>query len=125
MSTDESNDSIGTFRRVSGWLRGVGVYPVSDSIFSCLIDTDVLDLYLYRFDLDADGSMAGFNDPIQMFREISGWLRGLGTSAVSRFAFSSLADFYRLNLEPSASTPWPNKSIWMFCGFGWWLGRHR
>ena len=31
-------ETFGDIWRVSGWLRGVGVYPVSDSVFSCLID---------------------------------------------------------------------------------------
>ena len=34
-----------------------------------------------------------------MFGVVSGWLRGLGTSVVSRFALLHLADTHALNLE--------------------------
>ena len=43
-STDESNESISTFLRVSEWLHGLGTSAVSHFVFLCLIDADAFDL---------------------------------------------------------------------------------
>ena len=58
--TPESNDSIGTFGRVSGWLHCIGEYPVSCFIFSRCID-------LHSFEFQSSTSTAGSMDPIQAF----------------------------------------------------------
>ena len=107
-STAGSMDSVVTFWRVSEWLRGAGMYPVSVLDFLCLIDTDVLDLYLYRFDLDAIVSLLPSNksnDSAGPFQIVLRWLRHVGAYPVSRFDFLWLAGLYRLDFDGNASMP--------------------
>ena len=66
-STDESNDAGLTLWRVSEWLCGLGMSAVSLFIFSHRFVTHILDLHLYRSDLDLTALTAGSNDPVQVF----------------------------------------------------------
>ena len=115
-----SNDPIQVFRIVCGWLRCASALQVS--LFKLLrhFVVDALDPDVYRSDLVSSTSEPGSNDPMETFRGVSGWLCGMGTSAVSRFAFSSLADFYRFDLESSTSTAPSNGSVRTICGMDWW-----
>ena len=64
-----------------------------------MIDADILNLELYRFDLDADVSMAGCMDPMETFRVVSVWLRGVTMSQVSRLAALCYFDIDTLDLS--------------------------
>ena len=92
-----------------------------------MIDADILNLELYRFNLDADMSMAGCMDPMEMFRVVSAWLRGVAMSQVSRLAALRYFDIdtldlglYRCDLDPTASPSPSNDSVqrfWIICGW--------
>ena len=109
--TVESNDSISTVWRDSGWLHDVGTSQVSHFAFLRYFGVDVLDPDLHRFDLNPTMSTAGPMDPTGMFRNVSGWLRCTGASAVSCFDSSRLADVSRFDLDPSASPSTCNESV--------------
>ena len=90
----------------------------------------MLDLDLHRFDFDAAMSTPVSVDLPAMFRVVSGWLRGMGMSQVSRFAFLRYfstdtldLELYRCDLDPTASPSPSNKSndsVRTFRGvFGW------
>ena len=119
-STDESNDSVSTLWRVTGWLCSAGMSVVSLFVFSCRFVTDMLDLDLYRSDLDGNMSTPGSNDPMHTFHIISAWLRCAGAFLVSRFDFWHLADSCRYGFDSSASTSMPNVSIWTICRSDRW-----
>ena len=98
-----------------------------------MIDADILNLELYRFDLDADASTAGCMDPTETFRVVSAWLRGVAMSQVSCLAALRYFDIdtldlglYRCDLNPTASPSPSNESndsvrrFWIVCG---WLRR--
>ena len=99
-----SNDPIGTYGGVSTQLGGVGMSQVSDFIFSCSIDTDVLVLEFYRFDLVLIASTAGSNDLQATLRVVLEWLRESDALWVSRSDFLRLADIYRCKFDSSTST---------------------
>ena len=124
-STVGSVDSVSMVWRVSEWLHGLGMSTVSLFVFSCRFVTHMLDLHLYRSDLYSSVSMPGSNDPTGRFRGVSAWLHGPGTSALSRFTFLSLADFYSFEFEPSVSTSTSRESVRTICTIGGWPGRHR
>ena len=121
-STPGSMDLPATLPRVYEWLRRSGMSVVSRFIFSSWIGADMLDLDIYRFDLDVATSTAGLMGPIATFRGISTWFRRTGTHPVSRFNFMRLADFSRYRFDSSASTAEPDKSVRTFCGTGGWHG---
>ena len=73
--SNESNDSVGPFWIVSGWLCYAGAFLISVFAFSSWIGADMLDLEVYRSDLDGNASTLGSNDPIGMFAVVCGWLR--------------------------------------------------
>ena len=123
-STPGSMDLPATLSRVYEWLHRSGMSAVSHFIFSSWIGTDMLDLDIYRFDLDAATSMAGLMGPIATFRGISAWFRRTGTHPVSRFDFMRLADFSRYGFDSSVLTAEPDESVRMFCGTDGWHGRH-
>ncbi|KIM66678.1 hypothetical protein SCLCIDRAFT_21846 [Scleroderma citrinum Foug A] len=79
-STPGSNNSVSTIWMVSGWLRESGTFQVSRFAVQSFADIYMLDLDVYRRDLDAAASMHGSNDPIQMFRVVLWWLRDSGAS---------------------------------------------
>ena len=54
-----SVDSVSTVWRVSEWLHGLGMSAVSLFVFSHRFVTHMLDLHLYRSDLDSTMSTAG------------------------------------------------------------------
>ena len=79
-STAQSIDLQATPRRVSAWLSGLGTSLVSGFAFSSWIGADMLDLEVYRSDLDGNTSTLGSNDPMGTFAVVCGWLcdvRGL------------------------------------------------
>ena len=80
-------DPMESFRGTDGWLRGVGMSQVSRFVLLHPFVIDALDLGLYSFDLHLIASTAGFNNPIQTFGVVCGWLCGICTSKVSRFNF--------------------------------------
>ena len=106
--SNKSNDSVGPFWIVSGWLRYAGVFLVSCFVFLCWID-------LYRSEFDAATSTPGSNDPMETFRGISAWLRGVGVYPVGHFDFLRLFDVYRCGFQSSASPSTPNGSEQMSC----------
>ena len=109
-----SMDSIAMFWWVSEWLHGAGMYLVSVLDFLCLIDTDALDLYLYRFNLDVIVSLSPSNksnDSAGLFQIVSRWLCRAGAYPVSRFDFLRLAGLYRLDFDGNVSTPGANDPI--------------
>ena len=67
-STACSMNPIGTFQGISGWLHGLGAYPVSFPIFWHLAD-------LYRFRFDSSMSMSRPNASVQMLCMMDGWHR--------------------------------------------------
>ena len=75
-----SNDSISAVWRVSGWLRDVSTSQVSRFAFLCYFGVDMLNLDVYRLDLDLNRSTAGSNDPIQTFGFVLAWLHGVCAS---------------------------------------------
>ena len=103
LPSNESNDSVGPFWIISGWLRYAGTFLVSRFVFLRWID-------LYRSEFDAAASTPGSNDPMEMFRGISAWLRGVGAYPVGRFDFLRLFDVYRCSFQSSASPSMPNGS---------------
>ena len=103
-------DSVSTVWSISAWLHDASVYLVSRFDFLHLID-------LYSFDLNPAASTPRSIDPIAMFQREFGWLRGPGTSAVSRFALLRWflidtldLDLYRFDLHAAASTSPSNES---------------
>ena len=116
--SDESNDSVGPFWIISGWLRYAGAFLVSRFVFLLWID-------LYRSEFDAAVLMAASNISVWMFRSVCGWLRESGTFQVSRFVLLRHFDLHRFNLESSASTAMPNGSKRTICEVDGWHGRHR
>ena len=62
-----SVDSVSTVWRVSEWLHGLGMSVVSLFVFSRRFVTHMLDLHLYRSDLDSTMSTAGPMDPTGTF----------------------------------------------------------
>ena len=109
-STAGPMDSVLTVWSVYAWLRNASAYLVSHFNFLCLID-------LYSFNLNPATSTPWSIDPIAMFRWEFGWLRGLGTSAVSRFTLLHWflidmldLDLYRFDLHATASASPSNKS---------------
>ena len=119
------NISIATFQGVLWWLHGPDVFWVSPFTIFPLFIVETLDPDLYRSNLYFSTSTPGSNDPIGMFRVISGWLHCAGMFLVNRFVFLHLADFYSSELEPSVLTLMPNESVWMVCVSDGWPGRHR
>ena len=119
-SMDESNDSVSTLWRVTGWLRGAGMSAVSLFVFSRRFVTDTLDLDLYRSDLDGNVSTPGSNDPMHTFRVVLAWLRCAGAFLVSCFDFWRLADSCRYGFDSSASMSMPNVSIRTICRSDRW-----
>ena len=110
-----SMDSVSTFWKVSGWLHNVAMSQVSHFMLLRLIHADVLNLELYRYDLDSIPSTPESNDSIGTFRVDYRWLRCAGVSAVSRFVFSHCIDLYRCELDSSALTAGPDESIRTIC----------
>ena len=98
-------DSVWTVWWVSGWLRDVAMSQVSPLAVLRLFVTDTLDLECCRFNLNLTMLMVGPMDPTGTFRNVSGWLRDVGTSAVSGFALSCLIDAYALDLQSSVFAP--------------------
>ena len=111
--------------RVSEWLHGLGMSTVSLFVFSRRFVTHMLDLHLYRSDLDSTMLTAVSNVSIRTFRSVCGWLRESGTFQVSRFVLLHHFDLHRFNLESSASTAMPNGSERTICEVDGWHGRHR
>ena len=106
----------------------MGTAQVSRFAFLRYFSTDMLDLELYRCDLDPTASPSPSNesnDSVRTFRGVFGWLHCVSASMVSLFDFGHLADVYRLDFESSMSTPRPNGSEWTLCMLDGWLGRHR
>ena len=89
---------------------------VSLFIFSRRFVTHMLDLHLYRSDLDSNSSTAGSNDHIQVFRQVPMWLRNADAFWVSHFDFLRLADIYRYEFDSSVLPVMSNVSIQTFCG---------
>ena len=69
-STFGSNDPKGTSRKVSAWLCGAGMHPVSHFNFCGLAD-------ICRYGFDVAMSMAGSIDPMGMFGGETKWLCGV------------------------------------------------
>ena len=70
-----------------------------------------------RLRFDTAVSMAGCIDPMEMFRVVSAWLRGVAMSQVSRLAALRYFDIdtldlglYRCDLDPTVSPSLSNKS---------------
>ena len=106
-----------TFGGGSTWLHHADTYLVSRFDFWHLANVEMLDLDLHRFDFDAATSTPGSVDLPATFRVVSGWLRGMGTSQVSRFAFLRYfgtdtldLELYRCNLDPTVSPSPSNES---------------
>ena len=119
-----SNDPIQMFGVVCGWLRGVDALQVSLSVFSHCFVIQMLDLHLYRSDLDSNSSTAGSNDLQATFWVVWEWLRAAHAFEVSRFGFMALADFSRYGFESSASTAPSNGSVRTLYESDGWPGRH-
>ena len=119
-STDESNDSISTLWRVSGWLRSTGTSQVSHFAVLHLFIVDMLDLDVYRCDLDATTLTVGSNYPTAMFQNVSAWLHDSRASQVSLFDFMHLADICSFKFESSVLTAPSNNSIWTVRGTDMW-----
>ena len=123
-----SVDLPATFRVVSGWLHGMGTSQVSCFAFLRYFSTDMLDLELYRCDLDPTASPSPSNksnDSVRTFRGVFGWLRCVSASMVSLFDFGHLANIYRFRFDSSTSTAVSDESVRTFCRLDRWLGRHR
>ena len=123
-----SNDPIQALRGISEWLGKSGMSAISLFVFSCRFVIDMLDLDLYRHDLDPTVSPSPSNesnDSVRTFQGVFGWLRCVSTSMVSLFDFERLADFSRFNLDSSTSTSTPDVSIRMICRVYGWHGRHK
>ena len=116
--SDKSNDSVGPFWIISGWLHYAGAFLVSRFVFLRWID-------LYRSEFDAAALTAASNVSVRTFRSVCGWLRKSGTFQVSRFVLLRHFDLHRFNLESSASMVMPNGSEWTICEVDGWHGRHR
>ena len=123
-STPGSMDLPATLPRVYKWLHHSGMSTVSCFIFLSWIGADMLNLDIYRFNLDVATSTAGPMGPIAMFQGISAWFHRTGTHPVSCFDFMRLADFSRYGFDSSTSMAEPDESIQTFCGTGGWHGRH-
>ena len=63
-STAGPMDHTAMFRRIPGWLHDAHASQVSRFAFLCLFVIDMLDLDLYRLDLDVIASTPGSNNPI-------------------------------------------------------------
>ena len=124
-SLPQSIDLQASLRCVSAWLSGPSTSLVSCFIFLCLFVIHMLDLDIYRHDLDVAASTHGSNDPIQTFRVIPWWLHDSRASQVSHFDFFRLADVSRFEFDSSMSTSMPNVSVRMVWVSDGWLGRHR
>ena len=81
-----------------------------------------------RFKFNAAALTPGSVDLLAMFRVVSGWLHGMGTSQVSHFMFLCLIDtdaldleHYRYDLQPATSTPGSNDPIGSFWVISVWL----
>ena len=104
-------DPTGTFRNVFGWLHNAGMSAVSGFVPLCYFVIQMLDLHLYRSDLDSSASPPWSVALQAMFRNVAVWLRSAHVFEVCCFNFLHLADFYRFELEPSASTAPFNVSV--------------
>ena len=93
---------------------------VSCFVFSPWFVIEMLDLELYRSDLDATMMTPGSIDPIDTIRNVLGWLRDSRASQVSRLHRFELADFYRFDFDSSTSMSTSNVSIWMLCRSDRW-----
>ena len=115
-STLGSNDPIGTSRKVSAWLRSMGMHPVSHFDFCGLAD-------ICRYSFNAAALTVESNDSISTVWRDSGWLRDVGMSQVSRFAFLRYfgvdaldPDLHRFNLNPTMLTAGPMDPTGTFPG---------
>ena len=116
--SDESNDSVGPFWIISGWLCYAGAFLVSRFVFLRWID-------LYRSEFDAATLMAASNVSVRTFWSVCRWLHKSGTFQVSCFVLLRHFDLHRFNLESSASMAMPNGSERMICEVDGWHGQHR
>ena len=78
--TAGSNDLQAMFRVIWRWLRGARESVVSCFIFSPWFVVEMLDLELYRFNLDSIVTTAGSNNPNGTFGREFGWLCDVHTS---------------------------------------------
>ena len=114
-STAGPMDSISMVWIIYGWLRGSRVSQVSPfAVFPPFV-VQTLDLELYSFDLHPAALTPESNDSIGTFQVNYGWLRCAGTSVVSCFVLSHCIDLYRYELDSSALTVGPDKSIQTIC----------
>ena len=118
--SDKSNDSVGPFWIVSGWLRYAGAFLVSHFVFLRWID-------LYRSEFDAAAASLMSNVSEATFQIVLGWLcrsQRVIVSQVGVFDFWRLVDVYRSDLDPSVLPTTRNVSIWTLCRMDRWHGRH-
>ena len=98
---DVSHLCLGWWRWENGLIR---------SLVCTFLSALLTDVFRYNFDLIT--LMAESMDPIETFWVVLAWLHGTGTSAVSCFTFSSLADLYRCEFDSPTLKLMPSESIW-------------
>ena len=114
-STAGPMDSVSMVWIVYGWLHGSRASQVSPfTVFPPFV-IQTLNLELYSFDLHPAALTPESNDSIGMFQVNYGWLRCAGASTVSCFVLLCCIDLYRYELDSSALTAGPDKSIWTIC----------
>ena len=114
-STVGPMDSVSTVWIVYGWLHGSHASQVSPfAVFPPFV-VQTLNIELYSFNLHPAALTPESNDSIGTFRVNYGWLRCAGTSVVSCFVLSHCIDLYRYELDSSALTVGPDKSIRTIC----------
>ena len=97
---------------------------MSHFIFLCRFVVDMLDLDLYRCDLDPTASPSpsnASNDSVRPFWIVLGWLRYAGMFLVSCFVFLRWIDLYRSEFDVATSTPGSNDPMETFRGISAWL----